>query len=154
MRKIICDRCGKEIFTDRIGYVAVNWRARSDDSLIQVNPYENCDFCENCMSSIQVIIALKSMAAVDAAVDAEPEAVEVTVVGVPEAVEEEPETGEEAVEEEPVVQIQKTAVRKSVDKGKVGALAAAGWNTKKIADEMGVSPERIRQILKELEEKK
>ena len=137
MRKIICDRCGAEITGDRIGYIAATWRSRSDDSFMQSSPYENADFCESCMKDIVSIIDFHVKVEVgEAVIDAALDAVE------------------DPVEEEPVVQIQKTAVKKAVDKGKVGALAKAGWSTKKIADEMGVSPKRIRQILKELEEKK
>ena len=133
MRKIICDRCGTEITGDRIGYVAAGWKAPSDKSFLNKNPYEHADFCEHCMN---VIVACIDN--VDISME-EPEAVE-------DPVQEEP--------EEPVVQVQKAAVRKSVDKGKVGALSKAGWSNAKIADEMGVSSERIRQILKELEAQK
>ena len=53
MRKILCDRCGQEIpLTSRIGYVAVNWRAPSDESLMYENRYEGYDFCEQCMEDI------------------------------------------------------------------------------------------------------
>jgi len=65
---------------------------------------------------------------------------------------EEPEAVEDPVEEEPEP-VKKAPQKKSVDKGKVGALSKAGWSNTKIADEMGVSSERIRQILKELEVK-
>ena len=57
MRKILCDRCGQEIpLTSRIGYVAVNWRAPSDESLMYENPYEGYDFCEQCMHDIVEVI--------------------------------------------------------------------------------------------------
>ena len=53
MRKILCDRCGAEIpLTSKIGYVAVNWRAPSDGSLMYENRYEGYDFCEQCMEDI------------------------------------------------------------------------------------------------------
>ena len=131
MRKIICDRCGKEITSDRIGYVAATWRSRSDNSFMQLSPYEDADFCEDCTKDIVSIIDYHVKVEVEEAViDADPE------------------------EEKPVEQPQKVPVKKAVDKGKVSALAMAGWSMKKIADEMGVSPERIRQILKELEAQK
>lgn len=63
MRPIICDRCKAEITGQRIGYVAVNWRARSDDSFMQDNPYERCDFCEKCMEDIARVIDFKILAA-------------------------------------------------------------------------------------------
>lgn len=57
MRKILCDRCGAEIpLTSKIGYVAVNWRAPSDDSLMYENSYEGYDFCEQCMHDIVEVI--------------------------------------------------------------------------------------------------
>ena len=57
MRKILCDRCGAEIpLTSKIGYVAVNWRAPSDESLMYENPYEGYDFCEQCMHDIVEVI--------------------------------------------------------------------------------------------------
>lgn len=138
MRKIICDRCGAEITGDRIGYVEVNWRAASDNSFLNKNPYEHADFCLVCMSQIAAFIDDVNLKLVPEEQEVVPEAVE-------DPVQEEP--------EEPVVQIQKTPSKKSVDKGKVGALSKAGWSNAKIADEMGVSSERIRQILKELEVK-
>ena len=53
MRKILCDRCGQEIpLTSKIGYVAVNWRAPSDGSLMYENRYEGYDFCEQYMEDI------------------------------------------------------------------------------------------------------
>lgn len=53
MRKILCDRCGQEIpLNSKIGYVAVNWRAPSDGSLMYENRYEGYDFCEQCMEDI------------------------------------------------------------------------------------------------------
>ena len=57
MRKILCDRCGQEIqLKSKIGYVAVNWRAPSDESLMYENPYEGYDFCEQCMHDIVEVI--------------------------------------------------------------------------------------------------
>lgn len=148
MRKIICDRCGAEITGDRIGYVAVNWRATSDDSLMQNNPYECMDFCEECMKDIANVIDFNFKVEVGTTViDAALETVE-------DPVEEETETVEGAVEGEPLLQVKKASVKKPVDKGKVGALAAAGWSNVKIANEMNISSERVRQILKELEAQK
>ena len=66
MRKIICDRCGAEIPSGtRIGYVAVNWRAASDNSLMQDNPYEEADFCEKCMEDIARVIDFKIISTPD-----------------------------------------------------------------------------------------
>lgn len=140
MRKIICDRCGAEITGNRIGYVAVNWRSASDNSLMQDNPYETADFCEACMRRIALVIDGKLGTVVYEDMPEEPE------VAVEDPAQEEP--------EEPDVQIKKATVKKSVDKGKVGALAAAGWSNVKIANEMNISSERVRQILKELEAQK
>lgn len=57
MRKILCDRCGQEIpLKSKIGYIAVNWRAPSDGSLMYENRYEGYDFCEQCMEDIIEVI--------------------------------------------------------------------------------------------------
>lgn len=140
MRKIICDRCGAEITGDRIGYVAANWRAASDNSFLKENPYEHSDFCPVCMKHIVNVIDINIPFEIrEAVID-----------------EEEPKEAESDfdcanTEPEPV---KKAPQKKSVDKGKVGALAAAGWSNVKIANEMNISSERVRQILKELEGQK
>lgn len=46
----------------------------------------------------------------------------------------------------------KTTVNKGIDKGKVKALADAGWPVTKIADELGVTPATITYHLKKLKE--
>lgn len=141
MRKIICDRCGAEITGDRIGYVAAGWRAPSDNSFLNKNPYEHADFCEHYMN---VIVACIDNVDISREEPEEPK----------EAESGSEDTGTEPEETKVVQRIQKASVKKPVDKGKVGALATAGWSMKKISDEMGVSPERIRQILKELKAQK
>lgn len=57
MRKIICDRCGREITSNQIGCVFTGWRARSDHSLLRnANPYQDFDFCETCIDQIKNVI--------------------------------------------------------------------------------------------------
>ena len=57
MRKIICDRCGAEIVGDRLGYIAFNWRSLAHGSLmLPMSPYEDYDFCEDCMAEIKAVI--------------------------------------------------------------------------------------------------
>lgn len=41
-------------------------------------------------------------------------------------------------------------IKQDIDTGKISALHNAGWNEKKIADEMACEPEMIKGILKEL----
>ena len=154
MRKIICDRCGKEIFTDRIGYVAINWRARSDDSLIQANRYENCDFCEHCMREITEVIDFIDTA--PDVVEAKPEAVEATVVELPEAVNEvledgsdedqdkDPDEDEAALwedeEEEPEPEPDPPpVVKKGVNYTKLRELVKSGKKPQEISAELGIT---------------
>lgn len=61
MRKIICDRCGKDISDyGNTGYVSVNWRpVRGDDGLVMDTPFEDRDFCTDCMREITAFIAKK-----------------------------------------------------------------------------------------------
>lgn len=117
MRKIICDRCGAEIPNGtRIGYVAVNWRAASDNSLMQDNPYEEADFCEKCMEDIARVIDFK-------------------IISAPE--EEEPDQEEEEV----VERIQSTPARPTAppDFGKIRELVKAGKSIKEISEIIGKS---------------
>jgi len=117
MRKIICDRCEAEIPNGtRIGYVAVNWRAASDNSLMQDNPYERSDFCEKCMEDIARVIDFK-------------------IISAPE--EEEP----DREEEETVERIQNTPARPTAppDFGKIRELVKAGKTTKEISEIIGKS---------------
>lgn len=149
MRKIICDRCGSEITGDRIGYLAATWKSRSDDSFMQPSPYEDYDFCEACMKDVMSVIDFDI---IPAPPEPEPE----------QEPDQDPEEDEEEAEvvariaetKAPAVKIEKAAVKKPVDKGKVGALAKAGWTNVQIANEMNITSERVRQILKKLEGKK
>ena len=117
MRKIICDRCEAEIPNGaRIGYVAVNWRAASDNSLMQDNPYEEADFCEKCMEDIARVIDFKILSA-------------------PEDEEPDPE------EEETIERIQSTPARPTAppDFGKIRELVKEGKSIKEISEIIGKS---------------
>ena len=111
MRKIICDRCEAVITGQKIGYVAVNWRARSDDSFMQDNPYERSDFCEKCMEDIARVIDFKILSA-------------------PEEEETDPE------EEEAVERIQNTPAKAAAppDFGKIRELVKEGKSIKEISE--------------------
>lgn len=131
MRKIICDRCGRDITPlEKLGYIAVNWRSSKTGDLTGDNPYEAHDYCPACMEEILRVIDFKAAA--------------------PEA---DPDPGEPA-EAEAVDEIKQAPApkKKPIDKGKVFALNKAQWPIKKIADEMGVSTVRIGQILKEAQD--
>lgn len=56
MRIVICDRCKAKIPDGtRIGYIAANWRETYGGDLVQPNPYENWDLCEDCMKKIVAV---------------------------------------------------------------------------------------------------
>ena len=56
MRIVICDRCKAKIPDGtRIGYIAANWRETYGGDLVQPNPYEKWDLCEDCMKKIVAV---------------------------------------------------------------------------------------------------
>ena len=141
MRKIICDRCGADISDyDNTGYLAARWRPvrYGENDVASDNPYEDCDFCENCMRQIVAFIDQK----------VEPE----------EELEEEPEEEpdqdpeeEEAVEhpaEEPPVKEE----YKGVNLRKLRELVKAGKSDKQIAEELGCSLYMYKKHRKRAEE--
>ena len=144
MRKIICDRCGAEITGDRIGYVAVSWRAASDDSLMHDNPYEHMDFCEHCMN---VIVACIDNVDINREEPEEPEAVEDPVQEEPEEDEEDQEEDENALwedEEKPGPKPEKKPVRKKgVNYTKLRELVKAGKTPKECADALGITAKQF-----------
>ena len=166
MRKILCDRCGAEIqLKSRIGYVAVNWRAPSDESLMYENPYEGYDFCEQCMHDIvEVIDNVVPYQEEDKTEQETPEELARRFVNAMKEVSalepEEPEEAESGSEEaapepeEPKMVKPKgwSREKKDIDMGKLGALRRAGWSVHKIADEFGVSDSVIRRRLQEVGE--
>lgn len=124
-RVILCDRCGAKITGPKIGFIAWNWKIKPQEAMPARNPYEDRDFCEKCMDEILTCIERSEP-------DPEPAADPVPV---------------------PVLETEKNpdrgGAKKPVDRGKVLALYKAGWSYTKIADEMGCSPARIGQIIKE-----
>lgn len=62
MRIIRCDRCGKEMpwkDTDNVGHVALRWKDIRTDELAGLNPYEDVEFCDDCMRAIAAFIEQK-----------------------------------------------------------------------------------------------
>lgn len=143
MRKIICDRCGTEIVGNRLGYISVGWRARSDDSLIQNSPYENCDYCESCMAEIAAFID-------NAGTEADEDPGERSEPIEPGQNAQDPEKEEGSEEEEdaeeekeiPEPQTKRRAPEKSykgVNLRKLRELVKEGKTAQQIADELGCS---------------
>ena len=58
MRLIKCDRCGADIPSNQesVGYVSVNMRDVETDDLLENNPFEHWDLCDNCMKEIHECI--------------------------------------------------------------------------------------------------
>lgn len=150
-----CDRCGKQFIPDtqhKVGWIGMTWRIPETDDLESgVTPYEHCDFCESCMKAISDFIEGTVIEE-----EAPPE-VEIVIPKHDEPVEEEPVTKEveEAPQKGEELPIPKKPKKnppkaKGIDKGKIRALHAAGWNASKIADEMGVSPQTINYHLRRI----
>ena len=58
MRKIICDRCGAEIPKEQesVGYVSIRMRVLETEALIEDNPFEDWDLCDDCLKAIHQFI--------------------------------------------------------------------------------------------------
>ena len=78
MRFIRCDRCGKELpwkDTDNVGHVALRWKDIRTDELAGLNPYEDVEFCDDCMRAISDFIEKKpAIVAVEPAAAEKPKA--------------------------------------------------------------------------------
>ena len=117
-RVIKCDRCGHEVDPKKIGYVSIMQRSEAGD-LKGDNPFENMDFCENCMTLIADFISAKAASA----------------------------GGKN--QKHPGGASAGTERRRKLDAGKIRALANAGWSQAKIAEEMGCSVPTVARYLKE-----
>lgn len=120
-RIIKCDRCGGEVNPKKIGYVSIMQRAETGD-LKGDNPFENMDFCENCMTMIADFISAKVATRTKKAKSSQGGA------------------------------SRRCMERRQLDAGKIRALANAGWSQAKIADEMGCSVPTVSKYLKEVKE--
>lgn len=59
-RKIICDRCGKAITDQKLlGFVGISRRDPETGELMEENPLQDMDFCDNCMDAIRSFITGK-----------------------------------------------------------------------------------------------
>lgn len=58
MRVVKCDRCGAIIPKDQdsVGYIAINMRNIDTDALVDNNPFEYWDLCDNCLKEIHECI--------------------------------------------------------------------------------------------------
>ena len=95
-----------------------------DGELIGEYLFDDMDFCENCMEQIAAFVTKETA------------------------------TREAKTRKGETVDKVKRVSRKSLDIGKICALAKAGWTQEKIADEMGCSKLTIHRILKETKETK
>lgn len=133
MRKIICDRCGTEIEKGaRIGYLAVNWRMAKDGTLMLNNPYEDMDFCEECMRDIVSVIDFKVIAA-----PAEPETAPDPELPAEGGCSEEDEGDDEVVERMQEAEAKKSRGR--VDPGKFREMVKTGKSPEEIMEHFGIS---------------
>ena len=149
---IKCDRCGKQYLPDadhRVGYIGMTWKDPETDDLENgVTPYEDCDFCPDCMKAISDFIE-------GAVIEEEaPPEVEVVIPKHDDPAEEGGEAPQKGGEPSEHKKTKKSPPKqKGLDRGKIKALHDAGWPASKIADEMGVSTKAIyyhlRQILYE-----
>lgn len=120
MRKtiLICDRCGKEIPEGmNPGYIYLGSRNRESQEVLQ-DPceFENNDYCESCLIDITKHIACGAADKKD---------------------------NKPAVEPAKPTKAESTPTRRKIDYGKIEALANAGWSSKDIAEEMGMTTKQV-----------
>ena len=132
MRKVICDRCGRDISDHaNAGYISVVWRPIKGPDELSENPYEDYDFCEDCLKDIVRVIDFKEIAVVpEDPEDEEPGA--------------DPDPGEPAVKEKEPSRKRKAPAqlpepkKMPVDPEKLRELVKAGKKTKEIAEFFGI----------------
>lgn len=122
-RIIKCDRCGGEIEEGRIGYVSMMQRSKEGD-LCGDNPFENMDFCPECMELIGKFVSNEPATRLQE------------------------KTPRAAAGRKKKTEKLKPGPKK-VDTGKIRALDDAGWTYDSIADEMGLSTATVQKYLKE-----
>lgn len=127
MRIIKCDRCGAEIPVDQetTGYVALNLRQLETDDLIENNPFEHWDLCDECMKAIHAFIT-------DQKAKPEPKKFEEVLESI--------DAGKKPKKAKP----QKKIGPHKWDKDKAQALRDAGWKLTDIAAECGVHESTVR----------
>lgn len=144
MRKIICDRCGAEITGERIGYIAVNWQEVKHATLMQSNPYERYDFCENCMAEIKAVIDNTQPDP-----ESEPDPAEDPEEHAEQILQEVEQVLEEAQQEEPPKPKDK---KKGVNYFKLRELVRAGLSNDQIAQELGITMKQFYYARKRAEQ--
>ena len=112
-----CDRCGSEMRpTDRIGYIAWNFKNGINGDITENNPLEQYHFCVSCMEQVMKTISDKPEPPKKRL--AEPEVIKKLT---------------------PPKKKESDSRKKITDPGKMWALKKAGWTYAKIAEEMDVS---------------
>ena len=166
MIKVVCDRCGAEMGAKgNIGYVALNYRDGLKGDLERDNPLEDKHYCPICMIKIESFIKSEpetkreeaEAAAEDESVpEAEPVAESESV---PEA-EAKPKAAAKVrpkaiLREKPANilivtpggEIEELEVkpkgRRKIDIGKIMSLRDAGWDNKRIGEEMGMTANAV-----------
>ena len=132
MRIIKCDRCGATIpnVSDNVGYIAINLRDVDTDELVDSNPFEHWDICEDCLKAIHVFITQPKA-------DKEKKFEEIL------------ESADAGKKKKPY-----PGSGPTIDVKKAQALRDAGWSVKKIAAELKTSMPTVRKWTHEPEETK
>lgn len=130
MIRIICDRCGSTITdTGKTGYISLMHRQGAEGTLEGDNEFEQCHFCDTCMGQVGEFIRHYKGDTTEPArnpTEAEEPAQETSEAGEPS-----PQAGAGRG---------KKGRNRSIDYGKIMALKEARWSSKRIAEEMGMTP--------------
>lgn len=146
MVKIYCNRCNKELDrNNKIGYIALYYRRQYLGDFVGDNQYEDMDFCTECMDAFKTFLTgVQTEESVAKQPKLLPDPWE--EAGAQPETESEPQKSEADQHKElfrapkdGTTKPEGKKTRQKIDYGKIMALHNAGWDYKKIADEMGMT---------------
>ena len=145
---VVCDRCGMQLGdNEKINCITIGQWERGSETSDECD-LEHYDFCKECLDSVIRFIKFNPKTV--------PEIPKLAIGGVIKSdqikaeniiIQSEPEATKIILplkqKKKKVAPEQPTKSRRIIDYGKIIALANAGWDNKKIGEEMGMTPQQV-----------